>query len=201
MQKELLHQTVGIFDTSEKWNAYIELANQKENIKNYYFQKLKHPLLNYFYKNPVDGWVCESWGNTLYDVRWYLKDFGKSSLSLAIGWMFEFHMHIEDITAFDTMKINDLLRGEYSLLLSAFDRIDRSFENNTKAMEYRNYSFGSPYDSNFDNAHLDRLAWFAGNHTDEFVSQIIKKVEQFRQNSELTKMLYEVNQKSLNDIS
>ena len=193
MQKELLNQALGIFDTSEKWNAFVELANQKETMKWGYFQKVKQPLLNYFNANPVEGWVCEPWGNQLYDIRWYLKDFGKSSLALAVGWTFEFHLHLDDTTTFDTNKINDLLKTDYSILLSSFDRVDRQFEHNTKAMESRNYSFGSPYDFNFDNSQIDKLAWFAGNETENFTTQIIKKVDRFRKDENLTKLLYDLN--------
>ncbi|HMF71956.1 MAG TPA: hypothetical protein VK616_10800 [Flavitalea sp.] len=193
MHRELLNQAVGIFNSSEKWNAFVELANQKENIKWYYFQKLKQPLLNYFNANPVHGWVCEPWGNQLYDIRWYLKDFGKDSLALAIGWTFEFHLHLQDTMAFDTDKINELLKTDHSILLSAFGRVDRQFEENTKAMESRNYEFGTPYDFNFDNSQIDKLSWFAGNETEKFVQQIIKKVECFRKDENLTKLLYDLN--------
>jgi hypothetical protein len=193
IQKELLNQAIEIFDTPEKWNAFVELSNQKEAIKWIYFQKLKHPLLNYFNANPVDGWICEPWGNPLYDLRWYLKDFGKNSLALAIGWTFEFHLHIEDTINFDSLKINDLLKSDYSILLSAFDRIDRQFENNVKAMESRHYHFDSPFDFNFDNSHIDNLAWFAGNKTQMFADQIIKKVDRFRKDKNLTKLLYDIN--------
>lgn len=196
MQKELLNQALGIFDSSEKWNAYVELANQKETMKWHYFQKLKQPLLNYFNANPVEGWVCEPWGDTNYDLRWYLKDFGKSSISLAVFWTFHFVLHIEDTNAFDSKKIDDLLRSDYSIILSSFDRVDRQFEHQLKVVEVRNYSFNSPYDTNFDNSQLDKLAWFAGNETDSFAKQIIKKVERFRQNKDLTKMLYDLNKRT-----
>jgi hypothetical protein len=112
---------------------------------------------------------------------------------LAIGWTFHFVLHIEDINAFDTKKIDDLLRSDYSILLSSFDRVDRQFEHQLKVVEVRNYSFNSPYDTNFDNSQLDKLAWFAGNETENFAKQIIKKVERFRQNKDLTKMLYDLN--------
>ena len=193
MHKELLNQAIAIFDSPEKWNSFVELANQKETIKWHYFQKLKQPLLNYFNANPVEGWVCEPWGDQLYDIRWYLKDFGKNSIALAIGWRFHFVLHIEDTNAFDTKKIDDLLRSDYSILLSSFDRVDRQFENQLKAVEVRNYSFNSPYDTNFEDSQLDKLSWFAGNKTESFVEQIIKKVERFRQDKDLTKMLYDLN--------
>ena len=196
MQKELLNQAIGIFDTSEKWNAFVELANQKENIKSHYLQKVKQPLLNYFNANPVKGWVCEPWGDPNYDLRWYLEDFGKNSISLAVGWRFHFVLHVEDTNAFDTKKIDDLLRSDYSIILSSFDRVDRQFEHQLKVVEVRNYSFNSPYDTNFDDSQLDKLAWFAGNDTENFAAQIIKKVERFRQDENLTKMLYELNEKT-----
>lgn len=196
MQKELLNQALGIFDTSEKWNAFVELANQKEKIKWHYFQKLKQPLLNYFNANQVEGWVCEPWGDTNFDLRWYLKDFGKGSIALAIGWRFQFVLHVEETNAFDSKKIDDLLRSEYSILLSSFDRVDRQFEHQSKIVEERNYTFNSPYDTNFDESQLDNLAWFAGNETENFAEQIIKKVERFRQDNVLTKMLYNLNERT-----
>lgn len=196
MQKELLNQAMALFDSPEKWNAFVELANQKETIKWHYFQKLKQPLLNYFNANPVEGWACEPWGNHLYDVRWYLPEYGKNSLGLAIGWTFEFHLRLEDPAGFDSEKMTQLLKTDYSMLLSGFNRIDRQFEHHSKAIETRNYAFGSPYDFNFDNAQLDKLSWYAGNKTDDFVRQIIEKVERFRQNKEFTRMLRELHERT-----
>lgn len=196
MQKEILNKAIELFDSPEKWNAFVELANQKETIKWLYFQKAKQPILKYFNDNPVDGWVCEPWGNPNFDIRWYLKDFGKSSLALAVGWTFHFVLHLEDLTNFDGNKINDLLRTDYSKFLSAFDRVDRQFEPQLKIVEVRNYSFDSPHDANFDDNNLDKLAWFVGNKTQIFTEQLIRKVEKFRQSAELTKMLYELNEKS-----
>lgn len=196
MQRELLNQAIALFDTPEKWNAYVELANQKETIKWQYFQQMKQPLIKYFNENPVEGWVCEPWGNPSYDLRWYLKDFGKGSLALAIGWTFHFLLNLGDTTLFDTNKINELLKTDYSILLAAFDRVDRQLENDNKAVEVRNYSFGSPYDSNFDDSQLDKLAWYAGNQTQIFADQIIRKVERFRRDENLTKMLYQLNEQA-----
>lgn len=196
MQKELLNHALALFDTPEKWNAFVEMAKQKDLMIYRYFQKLKYPLLKYFNENPVKGWICDSWGDPNFDFKWYIKDFGKNSLALTIGWRFEFHLHIEDISNFDTNKINELLKSDYTLLLSAFDRIDRQYDTKSKVVETRNYAFNSPYDSNFDNSQLDKLAWFAGNETERFAEQIINKVEKFRKNEILTKMLYEINERS-----
>ncbi len=196
MQRELLNQALALFDTPEKWNAFVEMTNQKDTMRWNYFQKLKQPLLNYFNNNPVNGWVCEPWGNPDYDLRWYLKEFGKNSLALAVGWTFKFVLHLQDTDSFDTERINELLRTDYSILLSSFDRVDKQFEHNLKVVEERNYSFGSPFDGNFDDSQLDKLAWFAGNKTEEFAKQIIRKVEVFRKSEKLTNMLHELNAKT-----
>ncbi|KAA9332687.1 hypothetical protein [Adhaeribacter soli] len=201
MQKELLNQAMAVFDSPEKWQAFLDMVNQKDALKWQYFKKIKQPLLKYFHENPVEGWVCEPWSNKDYDFRWYLKDFGPKSLCLAIGWSFEFHLHLEDIVGFDSLKIDDLLKTEYSMLLASFDRVDRQYESHTKAMEWRNYSFGSPYDTYFDNNHIDHLSWYAGNETQNFVNQIVAKVEKFRKSQEITQMLYELNEKSRKLIS
>lgn len=89
-----------------------------------------------------------------------------------------------------------LLRTEYSILLFGFERIDRQSESQSKAIETRNYTFGSPHDYNFDNSQLDKLSWYAGNRTDEFVNQIITKIERFRKNKDFTRMLHELHEKT-----
>ena len=196
MQKELINQALALFDTPEKWNAFVEIANQKDNMRDHWLQKAKQPLLEYFMAKPTDGWVCEPWGDNKYDLRWYLAAFGRDSLALATGWRFQFTLHVKDLAAYDEKVINNLLRTTHSPLLAAFGRVDQQFETEKKATENRNYYFGSPYDSNFGDSNLDKLAWFVGNRTEEFARQIIAKVEAFTTNPELTRMLYEVNEKS-----
>ncbi len=41
MNEELLLQTMRIFDTPEKWNAFCELKNQADNIQNRWWKKLQ----------------------------------------------------------------------------------------------------------------------------------------------------------------
>jgi hypothetical protein len=197
MDRDLYNQALDLFNTSEKWNAFVELANQKESIKRTYFKRVTQPLLNYFNSNPVDGWICEPWFDKELDLRWYLADFGKDSLSLATCWHFHFALHLVDKSRFDTDKIDTMLKSEYSIFMSAFDRIDEQFGTDLKVLEIRNYNFGDPHDSYFENSQLDRLAWYAGNETDKFVEQIIAKVERFRRNPQLTTMLYEIHRRSI----
>lgn len=194
MQQELLNQAMSIFDTSEKWNAFLELSNQRNFIQEAFLSKAKDPILKYFNSHPIEGWVCEPWGNHKYDFKWYLRDFGKNSLCLVLGWGFQFILFLDDSNSYDAEKINYLLQTpEYSKVLMSFDRIDRQFEEKFKVVEKKNYKFDSPFDSNFEDA---QLAWYVGNMTEKFVEQIIRKVERFRSNEEITRLLYRLNEES-----
>lgn len=104
MNKEILNQTLELFDSPQKWNAFVEMANQKETFKAIYFSKVKQLLLKYFNDNPVEGWSMAPWGNHNFDVRWIQTPFGKNSLAIAIGWTFEFHLHLEDTNNYNTTK-------------------------------------------------------------------------------------------------
>jgi len=194
MQPELQFQALKLFDTSEKWNSFLELVSAKDDLVYLSFKQLKQPIVKYFNDNQIKGWICEPWGDKNVDLRWYLEEFGINSLGLTLAWRFEFHLYLNDTTKFDTKKMNDLLKtSEFSALTSAFNRIpDKMYEDQTKAMEYRNYSFGSPFDEYFDNYHVDHLSWYAMNKTEDFANQIIQKVEKFR-SPELTEMLYKLN--------
>jgi len=196
MEKELYNQSLEMFDTAEKWIAFTDLAKQKDNFRNTYLNRAAQALFKYFTSNPVEGWTCEVWHNNVIDLRWYLTDFGKDSLALGVVWNYHFTLHLMNKLRFDTNKVDALLKTEYSLIMSSFDRVDRQFEPEIKVMENRNYVFGDPCDSNFENEYIDRLAWYAGNQTEKFVSQIINKVERFTKNEKLTKMLYEINKRS-----
>jgi hypothetical protein len=58
------------------------------------------------------------------------------------------------------------------------------------AIETRNFSFGSPYDTKFD---TDRLCWYAGNETESFLNQIAEKVNRYRKDEEMNSLLHELN--------
>lgn len=189
MNQELLKQTKALFDSPEKWNAFLELVWQKDEIRNQWFIKLKEEANKKFTTDEfVDGWVFNSWG--VCDMHWYQKEHGDKSISLFLGWLGELTLHCNS-DFYDIAKINDLLRTErFSPLLSCLNRIDRFFEGGRFAIEIRNFSFGSPYDTKFD---ADRLAWFAGNQTDIFLNQIIDKVNKLRKDEKMNILLDELN--------
>lgn len=189
MNQELLKQAKAMFDSPEKWNAFLELLWQKDEIRNQWYQKLKEEANKKFSTDEfVEGWVFNSWG--VWDLHWYQKEHGDKSIGLLIGWWGEMTLYCNS-DFYDTVKIHDLLRTErFAPLLSCFNRIDRFYEGGRLAIEMRNFSFGSPHDTKFD---TDRLSWYAGNQTDDFLNQLVEKVNRYRKNEEMNSLLHELN--------
>lgn len=193
MNKEFLNKALQLFDTNEKWDSFLELSYNKENLKDLYFTKLFNSLNKKFKeKDIVQDWGYLSYNNGK-DYRWFLSDFGENSIYIRYGERLNLYLwfHREKI---NVSHMRQLLNSEkYSALYCLLDRID-SFGNENEWMiikESGNFSFGSPYDGNFTE---DQLAWYAGKETEEFVNQIAKKVNRIRKNPELTQLLRELNE-------
>ncbi len=72
MNKELLKQSMQIFDTQDKWEALFEIHNQSKDIIEHWLTIGAIALRKSFADDPV--WGCERWGVER-DTRWYLKEF------------------------------------------------------------------------------------------------------------------------------
>ena len=187
MQKELLNQTVSMFDTPDKWNSFLELVAAKEEIKNLWYQKFKTQVAKAFLENNiVDDWSFTSW-NT-WDFRWYLTEFGKESFCI---WMFGNRIGLwVNPNVHDSQKITELLNTDKFSLIMTVLRPDEVFNGDWKLVEFGNFDFNSPYNSQFD---PDRLAWFVGNKTEEITSQLVQKIDKIRKDKVITSLLKELN--------
>ena len=184
MSRELLQQTASLFEkpkSPEKWNTYLELTTQKEQIKTLWFNKLKSELIKYFSTNIEDGW---KWDEN--KMNWYLAEFGPQSLAMWLEDYTKFSLWVNNDN-FKNDEITELLQTEkYSALLSAFSRIDKRFEGSYQVIENGNFTFGSEHDGEYGH---DHLAWYAGNETNNLATQIIEKVNKIRQDKSLTALL------------
>lgn len=190
MQKELLNQAMEMFDTSDKWDSFLELNSQKDHIRNLWYQKLKVKITKVFCEDSIqDGWSFVTW-NT-WDFRWYLTEYGKESFCI---WMFGNRIGFwVNPNVHDSQKVTDLLNTDkYSLLMSSL-RPDEVFSGDWKLVEYGNFDFENPYNHHFDN---DRLGWYAGNRTNDFASQLLKKIDRVRKDETLTNLLIEINRET-----
>ena len=187
MQKEVLNQAMAMFDSPEKWNSFLELNSAKDEIRNQWYLKLKTAITKVFCEEKViNGWSFFTW--TSWDFRWFLTEFGRDSLCLwmsgnRIGLWVNSNVNV-------SRKITDLLSTDKFSLLMSLLRPDEVFSGDWKLVEFGNFNFDSPFNLHFDS---DKLGWFAGNKTDEFVLQIVEKIDRIRKDETLTNLLIELN--------
>ena len=55
MQKELTNQAMALFDSPEKWNAFLDLVSETEFIKKHWHSTLKRALLKKFKPEAIQG--------------------------------------------------------------------------------------------------------------------------------------------------
>jgi hypothetical protein len=190
--QQILHHEPNLFPSPDDWNAFVELTQQITNIKEHWltvatkaFQKKLRPLL-------PEAWTLDTNWGCIRDTKVYLTKYGPGALALGYGWEYQLHLILDNGSIFNSEKINTLLKSsKYAPILEAFDRIDRSFEDRSKAMCCWNFSFGSPNDGNIPPI---ELAWYAGNRTDEFVDQAIGQIKKFTHDRNVTELLTELNE-------
>ncbi|WP_177765173.1 hypothetical protein [Flavobacterium sp. I3-2] len=191
MNREFLNEAINLFDTPEKWSSFIELSNKKEEIRNFYLRNTEAALNRRFRElDVVESWDV-SFSNNQY--KWFLKEFGINSICVYFNPVDAIFRLLGDNNVFDLNRTNSELKTEYfSPILSFIERIDGVNDGWELITEKGNFNFDSPYDGNFTG---DKLAWYAGNRTEEFVKQIAEKVNRIRRNPELSQLLRELNEK------
>lgn len=187
MNEELVQKAMQMFDTSEKWSAFIELMNKNGEIQNRWWQKLQKEVYQREQTDGMTDWNIAIWNS--WDIMWYIK--GESNKTIAIhfnGDMFRICYSFGDL---DTEKVNELLKNyRFDIIKTCFDRIDGTAWD-TIGYESRNFSFGTLYDTHFPDHRI--LCWYAGNDTEKFADQLIAKVRKF-QTPEITALFKEINE-------
>ena len=186
MNEELLLQTMRIFDTPEKWNAFCELKNQADNIQNRWWKKLQIEVNRRFIDESNSDWDIATWNN--WDIKWYIK--GESNKTLAVHFWGDGFRVFYNFGDLDKEKVTNLIKeNRFNAIKLCLDRIDGS-NDETIGWEHRNFHFGTDMDGYFPNA--TSLAWYAGNRTEDFATQILNKMKKF-QNPEIVNLFKEIN--------
>jgi len=180
-----------IFPTYDHWRSFNKLADQRESLYYAWLGSATQLVRQHFLNNTPAEWELVSWGDTRVDTKWYLREFGPDSLCLVIAWEYELQLRLIDQVAFDSAAITrELESGNFSKLKQAFDRIDRYMLPDSKLMERRNYKFGIPTDTELSGWDL---AWCAAFKTEDFVSQVVEKIERFVKDTEVTEQIRKLN--------
>jgi len=192
MTPELINQSVLLFDTFDKWNAFIELSNGRGEIRKRYFEKLKSQLLNHFSKDVNQYWRFSIINNEQY--RCFLSDYGQESICLF--WCVDDLKLWCNPQLFDAALARELLNTpEFNPILNCFDYIDTLSSPNLHHFCEEKHRFifedSTSYIATNESNH-DKLSWFAGNKTEEMTVHIAAQINKFR-TPEITELLIELN--------
>jgi hypothetical protein len=195
MNKELLKQSISIFDTQDKWNALFEIHNQNNEIIDYWLTIGARALRDNFAGDLL--WGCEKWGYER-DTRWYLKEFGTESLGIGFGWIeVELHLHLKDSQSYDYKRASELLsHTSFMPLLDLFELKTPPKHVVDGGLAYNDTI--NPFSGATDTQIRQReLAWLAANKTKEYVEKMGGIIRRLTADDIHTGLFRELNLKSM----
>lgn len=190
MEISELYQAVQLFDTADKWDAFVDLSRQTDRLKRMMTRTAVVRANHYFLQeHPAPGWSFKQFSPDEFAMIWYLTAYGEYSISLVFHWdgifVLEVRGGVHDIQAV-TQRLQE---SKFSALMSCFERIDTWWDERFMGKEKFNFSFGTPSDGHFGPF---RLAWHAHYNTEKLLEQLGTKVARF-QTPEMTALLTELN--------
>jgi len=191
MSYEIISQVENLFSDKEQWDSFLDIVSQKPQICSTWWNKFGSEM-NKSVKSVKD------WGYSNcspLDYRWYINEFGINSFCLIAGNLWG-KMSIRlwaPANKYNLKTLSEYLqKEEYGEPIKAkFDSLNYIGNETT---DWKYIEFIIPEDvkerETFD---IDRMAWYANYDTEKLVSQFIKKVNKFREDEEITKILIKLN--------
>lgn len=193
MNEEILKQAMAVFNTPDKWNAFLELTYNRDTIKDRWHNALYRKIIELSNTIPdYEIWSInrvDNWG-----VTWYLNDFGGSSVVIHSWACFNIRIWIRGVSEDKRKKIYDLLKTDKFIpLFSCFDKIitRNSFPHEVPVEGHIPFNFQSNFEGDWARNTL-KISWFAGNETENVARQILDRVNKFR-TPEITELIFELN--------
>lgn len=192
MQNELITDASKLFPTFDHWQSFLELLNQKDAIKDFWFIDATTRIRRHFMDSLNTEWGFEPFGSPQRDTRWFLREFGPDSLAISFAFYYRFDLKIWNAQRFAAKPVTDGLKtSDFGSVLLAFGQIDRQGEWGSELIQTNGFSFGEG--GRRPNTDLE-LAWFAAHETEAFVAQAVEKIERFTSSQEATEALRKLNQ-------
>jgi hypothetical protein len=189
-----------IFDTQEKWNAFIELSNERQIIIQKWRLILKEAVIQYFTNiDIVDGWAFYS-SKDGEAFKWYLTEIGEESISLVFNRTGELILCC-DSNLFYFDEIAMVLKSEkYKPLIEGINYLSTSQYTTFPIESIARYFVLHKHVNEIN--YQQQFAWKAGNETEKIVTEIAKMVNRVRKDSNLTQLLSSLNtlKKTKNEI-
>jgi hypothetical protein len=195
MSYEIISHVESLFSDKEQWDSFLDIANARNFIRDTWWKKFLSEM------NKSVKFI-QNWGyatNNHFDYHWYINEFGMNSFCLIaanLGNRFSLGLWAPQ-NKYNIKKLSELLKQEkYGEPIKAkFDRLDY-IGDETAEWKYAEYfAFDGLKGSEPDI--YDRLAWYANYKTTELVSELISKINKFREDEEITKILSELNNETM----
>ncbi len=198
MQKELINNSLSIFDKPEAWYAFIDLIEIKGHIQNVWIGRARTTYKQKFVSDDI--WRVE-FGDAL-DVRWHFQSESKVKINFWLSPDVVFNFVIpNDGKKAETIKYI-FGQPKYDTLRYVWGTdVQTNFNHEIKLRQEGKWSFNSAYDGDF---RFERLIWHVGNETESFVSQVDEKVKKFKDSGIvylIQELQMEIEQKVFNDLS
>ena len=149
MHQEEIRQAVNLFDTAEKWNAFLALSAQKENLRNEMQRPAYECIKNHYYlkSNNAPGWSYRTLSPLGLSMSWYLEEFKENSICLVLGWNGQLVLEARGGDQYNQVaEAGRLLKNEKFSALYTCLRVDAETNDKYLAGEKYNFSFGSVND-------------------------------------------------------
>lgn len=183
--KSYLQQSSKIFDSSEKWTAFIELYKLKDQLKNLWFQELQNSV-KIKINTEIDTnnkWTFKTWTPNSYG--WYMDSYGENSLVI---------LYENNHCCLYTESINklSLIIDKYmetSLFNSYFEKAEKNKTSKYLAKKQNAITINGQND-------IDLIAWYAcKEHSDHqlFVDEICKFFGHFISDPIISEIIEEFN--------
>lgn len=176
-----------IFDNYSKWDAFLYLTRNKDQIRRIWFEKLQNKLYNYY--NSTGKKI--GWGiNKLEDasLSWYLEEFGYKSIGIQFRFWGALILYCNDSSINVPIAFNELQKDYYQDLIDIFYP-ENIIKNERILLELRSYEFKNSEETRLP---ADELSWYANFNTDEFFDLICKKIS-LLQSDQICSKIRELN--------
>lgn len=194
MTEEMLQKTMSMFDAPEKWSAFVELANAKDEMRNRWYQKLQRELMSLTTTDANHTqWTCSIWN--AWDIEWKLKDYPSKYLSLHSWSGFNCRLWIRNADEESRKKVYDLLDSNpcFQQMQTCFS-IRNVYQKPNEVLWDAQFNLDCELSLNGNYNELQYLfAWYAGNNTKNLARQIMEQVNRIR-TSEMTDLFRQVNE-------
>lgn len=195
MTEEMLQKAMALFDTPEKWNAFVELSHERDFIRNRWFKKLQQKLVSLsFADDEHPEWICSIWND--WDIEWRLKSFDNKYLSFHTWAGFNCRLWIRNVDDGTREKVYAYLESDvrFSQMCSFYELVNINKKPSEVPWDaHFIFNFSKDFNNRSWDAMVRSFAWHAGNDTDNVARQIMEQVDKIR-TPEMTDLFRKVDE-------